>query len=79
MTGYFVNFVTKIKTNLNLFFFRTEVRWFSKANCLGRFYSLPEEADSQQVKDVQKAKFDVAYLLLDTTNSTRLTCNFKAV
>ena len=57
------------ETEFERILFQTEVRWLSKANCLSRFYSLfdtivefLEKANPQLIKDVQKAKFDVAYL-----------------
>ena len=57
------------ETEFESLLFHTEVTWLSKANCLSRFYSFfdtivefLEKAYPQLITDVQKAKFDVAYL-----------------
>ena len=69
------------ETEFERLLFHTEVRWLSKANCLSRFYSLfdtivefLEKANPQLIKDVQKAKFDVAYLsdIYDKFNAMNL-------
>ena len=57
------------ETEFERLLFHTEVRWLTQGNCLSRFYSLfdtivefLEKANQQLIKDVQKAKYDVAYL-----------------